>query len=366
VTAYRAPLFEHCERALDRGFRLGAHGLPLMGSGDWNDGMNRVGEHGRGESAWLAWFLIAVIKGFVPLCEGRGRRDLADRWSPRAQALSEAIERSSWDGDWYLRAFDDDGRAWGSHNDSECRIDAIAQSWAVLSGAGEPARTRQAVASATQHLVRDDDSIIRLLTPPFDRTPREPGYIKAYPPGVRENGGQYSHAAAWLGMALARLGDGQGTMALFDRINPINHGRTTDEAAAYRTEPYVLCGDVAGAEPYVGRGGWSWYTGAAGWAWRWAVEEILGLRLVDGGIAIACCLPPSWPRFEARLNRPDGSLLVRVANPDGVATGHQTIMVDGVPWGAGPIAFPTDGSTRTVDVELRREERASAGGLSPS
>ena len=352
VTQQRYSLFDHCERALDRGFRLGAHGLPLMGAGDWNDGMNRVGEHGRGESVWLAWFLITVIDGFVRLANSRNRSDLADRWSQRGATLREAVERSGWDGDWYLRAFDDDGRAWGSRDDNECRIDAIAQSWAVLSGAGNTERATRAVAAAVEGLVRDDDTLVRLLTPPFDRTPRDPGYIKAYPPGIRENGGQYTHAAAWLGIALARLGDGAGTMALFERINPINHARDEAGRMQYRIEPYVLAGDVAGAAPYVGRGGWSWYTGAAGWTWRWAVEEILGLRLVNGELAIHCCLPPAWDRFEARIMRSSGTLDVRVRKPAGMAGGKQQIMVDGAVWTEPAIPFPRDGSTSIVEVEM--------------
>ena len=352
VTQQRRALFEHCERALDRGFRLGAHGLPLMGAGDWNDGMNRVGEHGRGESVWLGWFLISAIDGFVRLARSRDRTDLADRWSQRAGILREAVERAGWDGDWYLRAFDDDGRAWGSHDDDECRIDAIAQSWAVMSGAGEKARARRAVAAAVDSLVRDDDNLVRLLAPPFDRTPRDPGYIKAYPPGIRENGGQYTHAAAWLGIALARLGDGAGSMALFERINPINHGRDPAERMQYRIEPYVLAGDIAGAAPHVGRGGWSWYTGAAGWVWRWAVEEILGLRLVEGGVAISCCLPPEWDHFEARIAGASGTLNIRVDNPHGLATGIQQILVDGALWNEPTIPFPADGSTRAVHVEI--------------
>lgn len=352
VTQQRYPLFEHCERALDRGFRLGAHGLPLMGAGDWNDGMNRVGEHGRGESVWLGWFLISAIDGFIRLASSRDRADLSDRWSQRAVMIREAIERSGWDGAWYLRAFDDDGRAWGSHDDDECRIDAIAQSWAVMSGAGDKARARRAVAAAVDGLVRQGDKLVRLLAPPFDRTPRDPGYIKAYPPGIRENGGQYTHAAAWLGIALARLGDGAGSMELFERINPINHGRNPAERMQYRIEPYVLAGDIAGAAPHIGRGGWSWYTGAAGWVWRWAVEEILGLRLVDGSLAIRCCLPPDWDHFEARIASASGSLQIRVDNPHGLATGVQQVRVDGTMWSEQTIPFPVDGSTRTVHVKL--------------
>nr|WP_235209917.1 hypothetical protein [Sphingobium sp. Ant17] len=329
ITDERRSLFEHCERALQCGHRLGAHGLPLMGTGDWNDGMNRVGEQGRGESVWLAWFLIATIDGFVGLCGRLQRSDLAEHWKPRATALAKAAEQSAWDGEWYLRAFDDDGRAWGSAGDSECRIDSIAQSWAVLSGAGSPERTARAMAAAQQHLVRDDDRLVRLLSPPFDATPRDPGYIKAYPPGIRENGGQYTHAAVWLGIALARLGDAEGAMRIFDRINPINQTRSSEDVARYRTEPYVLAADVAGTPPHVGRGGWSWYTGAAGWTWRLAVEEILGLRLVEGRLHLAPCLPAAWRSFEATITRAAGSLHVRVDNPEGLASGDARITVDG-------------------------------------
>jgi cyclic beta-1,2-glucan synthetase len=352
ITGHRRALFEHCERALDRAYRLGVHGLPLMGAGDWNDGMNRVGQHGRGESVWLAWFLIATIESFARLCKRLERPELADRWTPRATALADAVEQTAWDGDWYVRAFDDDGRPWGSASDSECRIDSIAQSWAILSGAGRPERIAKALAAAQTHLVRDDDRLARLLSPPFDKTPRDPGYIKAYPPGIRENGGQYTHAAAWLGIALARVGDGDGAMRLFERINPINHARSAEDVGRYRIEPYVLAADIAGATPYVGRGGWSWYTGAAGWTWRWAIEDILGLRLVEGKLHVAPCLPTTWPAFEAMLSRPTGRLHIRVDNPDGLMAGAQDVTVDGKAWGTDAIPFPTDGTTREVRVRI--------------
>ncbi|WCP12161.1 Cyclic beta-(1,2)-glucan synthase NdvB [Sphingobium sp. AntQ-1] len=347
-------MFEHCERALQCGHRLGAHGLPLMGTGDWNDGMNRVGEQGRGESVWLAWFLIATIDGFVGLCGRLQRNDLAERWKPRATALAKAAEQSAWDGEWYLRAFDDDGRAWGSAADSECRIDSIAQSWAVLSGAGSPERMARAMAAALQHLVRDDDRLVRLLSPPFDATPRDPGYIKAYPPGIRENGGQYTHAAAWLGIAFARLGDAEGAMRVFERINPINQTCSAEDIARYRTEPYVLAADVAGTPPHVGRGGWSWYTGAAGWTWRLAVEDILGLRLVEGRLHLAPCLPAGWKFFEATITRAAGSLHIRVENPDGLASGDARITVDGAECPGDGIPFPSEGETREVRCLLAR------------
>ncbi|WP_404477659.1 GH36-type glycosyl hydrolase domain-containing protein [Novosphingobium sp. BL-52-GroH] len=348
VTTERRSLFEHCERALERGHRLGGHGLPLMGTGDWNDGMNRVGEQGRGESVWLAWFLIATIDGFVDLCARLERNELTERWKPRAAALAKAAEQSAWDGEWYLRAFDDDGRSWGSASDGECQIDSIAQSWAVLSGGGSPERNARAMASAQQHLVRDDDRLVLLLSPPFDATPRDPGYIKAYPPGIRENGGQYTHAAAWLGIALARLGDAEGAMQIFDRINPINQTRSVEQVARYRTEPYVLAADVAGTPPHVGRGGWSWYTGAAAWTWRLAVEEILGLRLVEGRLHLAPCLPAAWPSFEATINRAEGSLHITVENPEGLAPNAARILVDGAEWPSDGLAFPTEGETHEV------------------
>jgi cyclic beta-1,2-glucan synthetase len=345
-------IFEHCERALDRGFNLGAHGLPLMGSGDWNDGMDRVGEHGRGESVWLAWFMIATIKGFIGLCERQDRGDLVERWSARALDLKRAVEESGWDGEWYLRALDDDGRPWGSASNDECRIDSMAQSWAVLSEAGDPERARRATVAAAHHLMRDDDRLVRLLWPAFDTTPREPGYIKAYPPGIRENGGQYSHAAAWLGIAFACLGDGERAKEVFDRINPVTHTRNRNDAERYRTEPYVLAADIAGNVPHVGRGGWSWYTGAAAWTWRLAVEHILGLRLVEGDLLISPCLPKAWKGFEARITRPTGALVIRVEDPNGLGAGDMTITVDGKRRVGETVAFPTDGTTHQVHIRI--------------
>ncbi len=352
TTPFRRSIFEHCERALERGFNLGAHRLPLMGSGDWNDGMDRVGEHGRGESIWLAWFMIATIRGFVGLCERQDRRDLVERWSTRALDLQRAVEESGWDGEWYLRAIDDDGRPWGSASNDECRIDSIAQSWAVMSEAGDPERARRATAAAAHYLIRDDDRLVRLLWPAFDTTPREPGYIKAYPPGIRENGGQYSHAAAWLGIAFARLGDGDRAKEVFDRINPVTHTRNRKDAERYRTEPYVLAADIAGNAPHVGRGGWSWYTGAAAWTWRLAVEHILGLRLVEGNLLISPCLPKAWKGFEARITRPTGALLIRVEDPDGLGSGSVTITVDGERRVGETVQFPTDGTTHMVHARI--------------
>lgn len=349
-TARAAPLFEHLERAMERGHALGADGLPLIGTGDWNDGMDRIGAAGRGQSLWLGWFLVSTIEGFARLCRRMGRDGLALRWEARRRALVQAIERVGWDGQWYLRAIDDEGVPWGSAVNEECRIDLISQAWAVLSGAADPDRARQAMDSACSQLVRPDDHIVRLLDPPFHATPRDPGYIRAYPPGIRENGGQYSHAAAWAGLAFARLGDGARAKQIFDRLNPACHAATAEGEARYMTEPYVMAADIGGSPPHVGRGGWTWYTGAAGWTWRLAVEGILGLSLAEGRLVVSPCLPPDWPGYRAIIRQKGGSLALRVTAA-GDGRGAVRIRVDGADW-EGPIPFPEAGRTRTVDVTV--------------
>ena len=349
----RRSLFEHCQRALDHGEARGQHGLPLMGSGDWNDGMNRVGAHGRGESVWLAWFTIATIRGFAGLAAHMGREDLVQRWVARARELGEAIEANAWDGGWYVRAFDDDGRAWGSAASEECCIDSIAQSWAVLSGAGSPERSRMALEAAARELARDDDQIVRLLWPPFDQTPRDPGYIKAYPPGIRENGGQYTHAAAWLGLAFAGLGNGDQAWRIFNIINPVRHAASAVGTRRYRVEPYVIAADVAGVAPHTGRGGWTWYTGSAAWTWRLGVEGIQGMCLENGGLLINPSLPKAWGWFEAEIRGPSGMLRIRVDDPEHAGHGVVEVTVDGAPISGVVVQFPTDGSIRPVQVRLR-------------
>jgi cyclic beta-1,2-glucan synthetase len=347
-------LFEHCERALERGVTRGAHDLPLMGSGDWNDGMNRVGHRGVGESVWLGWFAIAAIRGFAELCTRRGEEDLADHWRRRMAELQRAVEAQGWDGAWYRRALDDDGRAWGSRESEECRIDSIAQSWSVLSGGAPQERSRQALASAEAALVCEDEGLVKLLSPPFDTSRRDPGYIKAYPPGVRENGGQYTHAATWLGLAFAALGEPDRAMRIFRLIHPIGHAATREAAERYRVEPYVLAADIAGAPPHVGRGGWTWYTGAAAWAWRLGVEGILGVRRVAGGVTLVPCIPPDWGRAEVRVRGPAGTLCISIEDPDGVGTGSTEILVDGEPSADAFVPFPSDGRDHRVVVRLQQ------------
>jgi len=346
-------LFDHCLRAMQRGATRGAHGLPLIGSGDWNDGMDRVGCHGRGESVWLAWFAAHCGDACADLADLSGRVDEAGFWRKRAEELRQAAETCAWDGEWYLRAFDDDGVPWGSAQNDECRIDSIAQSWAVLAGASNRARAEQALRSAATHLIDPAHRLVRLLTPAFDKTLRDPGYIRAYPPGVRENGGQYTHAATWLGLAFARLGDGDEAYRIFDLINPARRSAHPEDMRAYRGEPYVIPADIGGTPPFEGRAGWTWYTGAAAWAWRLAVEGILGLELRAGALRIAPCLPADWTGYRATVRGQAGSIAIEVQQVD-CSDGSVANAQDGSGEDGTIVEFPTDGSTRKVRVQVCR------------
>jgi cellobiose phosphorylase len=317
-SAESASLYDHCVRALKNGLRFGAHGLPLMGCGDWNDGMNLVGREGRGESVWLAWFLIQNLHQFAGLARNRGDTAIVDLCVQQAAVLQENIEKNAWDGDWYRRAYFDDGTPLGSATNDECQIDSISQSWAVLSGAGEPSRARQAMAAIDEYLVRRDAQLIQLLTPPFDHSALEPGYIKGYVPGVRENGGQYTHAAIWVTMAYAQLGDKARAWELFNMLNPIHHGSSPEGIARYKVEPYVMCADIYGAVPHIGRGGWTWYTGAAGWMYRLTVETLLGLSLEVDHLRITPCVPANWKFYKVHYRYRDTLY-------------HITVHCDGVP-----------------------------------
>jgi len=351
-----APLFEHCRRALERGATEGAHGLPLMGDGDWNDGMNRVGAQGHGESVWLAWFLCATMDRFAALCLRTGDAGAAAKWRTRAQVLRAKIKSCAWDGAWYLRAFHDDGSLVGSANSRACQIDSIAQSWAVLSrgpDAHPDERARVAVRAADDQLVRVADRLVLLFWPPFDGALHDPGYIRAYPPGVRENGGQYTHAATWLGWAHAALGDGEGAAHIFRLLNPILHAETTADANRYRVEPYALAADIYSCPPWVGRGGWTWYTGSAAWMWRLGVEAILGLQRCDGDLRIAPCIPPSWPGFEAWVHLGRQRVHIVVENPDRLATVVVTVTLDGAALASDRIRLdPSVAGTHEVHVRL--------------
>jgi len=293
-----ASLYEHCVRAIKHGLRFGAHQLPLMGCGDWNDGMNLVGRDGKGESVWLAWFLYENLELFAGLARGRGDAAFAESCGAQAALLRNNIETHAWDGAWYRRAYFDDGTPLGSSSNDECQIDSISQSWAVISGGGDPIRARQAMAAVDQRLVRRDTQLIQLLDPPFDKSGLEPGYIKGYVPGVRENGGQYTHAAIWSTMAFAMMGERERAWELFAMLNPVNHGSTPAEIERYKVEPYVMSADIYATPPHTGRGGWTWYTGAAGWMYRLSVETLLGLQLEVDHLRIAPCIPAHWESYK--------------------------------------------------------------------
>jgi cyclic beta-1,2-glucan synthetase len=368
----RAPLVEHCRRALERGSTHGRHGLPLMGDGDWNDGMNRVGSQGRGESVWLAWFLHATMRRFADLCERTSDTSEAEKWRSRAEALRAKTEACAWDGGWYLRAFHDDGSLLGSAKARECSIDSIAQSWAVLSRAADRERARLALDAADERLVLEQDRLVLLLRPPFDTTKHDPGYIRAYPPGIRENGGQYTHAATWLGWAYATLGDGARAERIFRLLNPVLRTPTSEQSDRYRVEPYVVAGDGYGCPPWVGRGGWTWYTGAAAWAYRLGVEGILGLRLEDGQLRIEPCIPPRWKGFEAWVRHGAGEIHVVVENPESVSAGVAAVTLDGALLDSNRIALdPAANGRHEVRVRLGQPALSpvtamgSLGGVAP-
>jgi cyclic beta-1,2-glucan synthetase len=324
-----ASLFEHCVRALDYSLTIGTHGLPLFGAGDWNDGMNRVGADGRGESVWLGWFLHTTLLRFAPLAEKRGDGAKAADWRKHAFALQQAIEREAWDGDWYRRGYFDDGTPLGSVTSDECKIDSIAQSWAIISGAGELGHATRAMAAVNAQLVSRSDGLIKLFTPPFDHTPHDPGYIKAYPPGLRENGGQYTHAAVWTVLAYAMLGNGDRAAELFSLLNPINHASTRASIHRYMVEPYVACADVYSAPGHVGRGGWTWYTGSAGWMYRAGIEAILGINLRGQILSIDPCMPRAWSGFEFTFKHGTSRYRIEVKNRRGNRKGRMQATLDG-------------------------------------
>src|SRR6185503_15899914 len=291
-------LYEHCCRAIAKGITAGPHGIPLIGAHDWNDGMNRVGIRGKGESIWLGWFLSSTLTNFAKICDLRDDHKRADEFRAKTIEIQKALEKNGWDGEWYLRAYYDDSSPLGSSTNNECKIDSIAQSWAVLSGNADSERAIQAMESVYRDLVRVNDEMILLFTPPFQRTPRDPGYIKGYPRGVRENGGQYTHAALWAIWAFAQLGRNDRAAELFCLINPIYHADTPEKVDRYRVEPYVVVADVYSAAPYIGRGGWTWYSGSASWMYRLGIEMIVGLQREGDRLYINPCVPQDWPEYQ--------------------------------------------------------------------
>ena len=344
-------LFEHCLRAIDKGSTSGTHGLPLFGTGDWNDGMNRVGSQGRGESTWLGFFLHHVLSDFVPLCRARQESARADRYASDARRLAGKLERA-WDGEWYRRGYYDSGAPLGSAQADECRIDSISQSWAVLSGAVPLRFAERAMDAVRTSLIVRSAEILLLLHPPFDRSSQDPGYIKGYPPGVRENGGQYTHAAVWIVMALARLGSGDEAAEFFHMLNPINHARDAAGVERYKTEPYAIAGDVCALPPHAGRGGWSWYSGAAGWMYRAGVGSILGLQRRGATFAINPCIPSSWPHYRITWRFQSSVFNITVTNPDRRCRGVRSATLDGSAVDAHAIPLVDDGGVHEVSVVI--------------
>jgi len=353
VSERQACLFEHCARALDLSLAVGVHGLPLIGSGDWNDGMNRVGNQGKGESVWLAWFLIDTLTRFAPLAQGRDAIGQAAHWLAHAAALTAAVEAEGWDGAWYRRAYYDDGTALGSAANAECRIDSIAQSWAVICGAANPQRAQRAMHSVHDYLIRHGDDLVLLFTPPFDLTEHDPGYIKGYLPGVRENGGQYTHAAVWTVIAYAQLGQGDQAAELLRILNPITRTASRTGAYAYKVEPYVLSADIYAEPPHARRGGWTWYTGAAAWFYRAGLESVLGLKVRAGHLHFDPCIPRTWPGYRMTYRHGGTRYDISVENPGASEHGVIGIDLDGarLPPGHG-IPLVDDGRVHRVRVEL--------------
>ena len=346
-----ASLYQHCVRAILRGLAFGEHGLPLMGTGDWNDGMNLVGAQGKGESIWLGFFLYEVLMRFTTLARMRGDAAIAERCQREAAQLRQNIERDGWDGEWYRRAFFDDGTPLGSVQNAECQIDAIAQSWAVLSGAGDPRRLRTAMTAVDRRLVRRDHGLVQLLDPPFDKSTLNPGYIKGYVPGVRENGGQYTHGAIWTVMAFAALGDSRRAWELFDMINPASHANSEAEIATYKVEPYVVAADVYAVAPHTGRGGWTWYTGSAGWMYRLIVESLLGLRLAADKLHFTPCLPVDWETFKLHYRYRDTVYHIEIRQTPAADAGTK-VSVDGVAQSDPTIHLVDDRQEHNVEVTL--------------
>ncbi len=329
VSEKKESIYEHCLLAIRNGFQVGEHGLPLIGAGDWNDGLNHVGHLGKGESIWLAWFLIDIINKWIPIVKTRSSQEVVEELSQKSTQLKSALAEHGWDGHWYRRAYFDDGTPVGSAGDPECQIDSISQSWAVISGGAPDEQAREAMDSLYEKLVDSENKLMPLLLPPFDQGETDPGYIKAYPPGIRENGGQYTHAATWAIIASAMLGHGNKATELFSMINPINHTSNSQGVKKYRAEPYVTCGDVYSQAPYVGRAGWSWYTGSCGWLYQAGLNHILGFKVAGNKLTINPCIPKTWDKFQINYEYQNTKYIIEVENPSGVETGILKVILNG-------------------------------------
>jgi cyclic beta-1,2-glucan synthetase len=365
VTTEKATIFEHCVRALEKGSTFGPHGLPLIGGGDWNDGLNLVGEGGRGESVWLAWFLVDVLRKFGDIAAARGEKSWAKKWRTRATRYVKAVEEHAWDGAWYRRAYYDDGTPLGSRESEEMKIDSLPQSWSAITGAGDPERVTQALASASKHLVKTEEKMVLLFEPPFDETSKNPGYIKGYLPGVRENGGQYTHGAIWLALAHAARGEGDEAVELLQLLNPVEHARDKAQAERYKVEPYVVAADVYALENQIGRGGWTWYTGSAGWMYRAWIEGVLGFALRGDKLFLRPALPKTWKEYSVRYRFGTATYEIKVENPEGVNRGVVKMEIDSAAASTrtdGELFIPLrdDGKVHAVRVVLGKKKAATS------
>jgi len=348
-----ATLYQHCVRAIENGLKFGEHGLPLIGCGDWNDGMNRVGNLGRGESVWLAFFLYDVLNQFAKLAQAHGDPDFAERCTTQAVELQRNIEKHAWDGQWYRRAYFDNGEPLGSQSNPECQIDSLPQTWSVISGAGDPSRSRQAMLSVDRRLIRRDAGLIQLFDPPFDKSPLNPGYIKGYMPGVRENGGQYTHGAIWTAMAYALMGESERAWELFGLLNPVRHGGSHRGIATYKVEPYVVAADVYAVAPHIGRGGWTWYTGSAGWMYRLLIETLLGVNLEGDQLRLTPRLPKSWTTYKIHYRYRQTVYHINIIRLSAESTETNLLTLDGQAISGETIPLRDDHSEHLVEMKIR-------------
>lgn len=348
----KGSLYEHCIKAIEKSLNFGENGLPKIGSGDWNDGMNTVGNKKRGESVWLGFFLYEVLNRFIPICEEASDNERAKKYIEIRDNLKKALNTNGWDGRWFKRAFTDDGEPIGSIENEECRIDSISQSWGVISGAADNDKKYISMESLENHLIDKENGIIKLLDPPFNKTKIEPGYIKAYLPGVRENGGQYTHAAMWAIIAFTKLGFGDKGLEYYRMINPIEHSRTKETALKYKVEPFVIPADIYGAGNLAGRGGWTWYTGSSSWFYKAGLENILGLDIKNKVLRINPCIPKDWKEYSIRYRYKNSIYNIKVKNYNGKNTGVENFYLNGRKVPEKEIILNGDGGIYEVEIEM--------------
>ncbi|HTC00199.1 MAG TPA: protein ndvB, partial [Ferruginibacter sp.] len=347
-----ASLYDHCVKAIEHGLKFGEHGLPFIGTGDWNDGMDRVGNEGKGESVWLAFFLYDILTKFITVADIKKDTAFAERCKEEAGKLKTNINDNAWDGEWYRRAYFDNGTPLGSKENDECKIDSIAQSWSVLSKGGDPNRSLQAMQSANKHLVKKDDKIIQLFEPPFDKSTLNPGYIKGYVPGVRENGGQYTHAAVWLIMAFAELGNKEETWGLLSMINPINHGNDVASIKEYKVEPYVIAADVYAQPLHKGRGGWTWYTGSAGWMYQMIIESFIGLKREGNTLQFTPCIPSEWESVKIEYNYLETVYHIELVQTKNSDTKTVKIAINGIEQNSNILKLINDSEAHQIKITM--------------